>query len=140
VSERELFHGGEIDTYLNSKGVTFGVLLELQDLGVVGGVEALGLVKKFTTLNPNDFFNAFRFRNKALVIRGDDAAKSLDLPAYPVTKVGTEVMRLGKFDADPDYVLQVGKHIVGMGFKVEMGDAVQRDATSYNVINCQAVG
>jgi Protein of unknown function (DUF2806) len=139
VCEREVFHGGDIDAQLAGKGVTFNNLLELQDLGVVSGVDAFGLVKKFTSRNSEDFFNVFRFRNKALIIRADDAAKVLEIPAYPVTKVGAEVMRLGKFAADDDYMLVVAKDVVSKGFKVEIGDVEQRDATSFTVNNLRPV-
>jgi hypothetical protein len=137
ASEREIFHGGELDKILRSKGLTMDVLLELQDLGVVG---ALGLQKQFRSQNPNHFDNNLRFRNKALVVTADDATKVITLPGHVVTNVGAEIMRLGKFEADLDYVLQVGRQIVGMGFKVQLADAVDRGRKLYRATNLQSLG
>ena len=73
------------------------------------------------------------------MISADDPAKVLQVPFYRVTKVGQQIMSLGKFTADMDYLQQVAKLIIRGGFKVMIGD-VQADAPgTYVVVNAQEV-
>jgi hypothetical protein len=59
----------------------------------------------------------FTFWNKALLVRSPEV-KTLTLPAYAITKVGTQVMSLGKFQANNEFVLAVGQMILEKGFEV----------------------
>jgi Protein of unknown function (DUF2806) len=123
ITGRTLIKSEALNQLLDSKGLSFQSLLELQDLGVLSGVEAIGLQQRLSSERRDSFFNAVRFRDKALVVSGDDSQKVLALQMYSVTKVGQQVVSLGKFAADIDYVLQVAKEITGQGFKVAIGDA-----------------
>ena len=115
VSGRDLFHGERIDPVLADKQLDVEALMELQDLGVLSGVE--GGLSKTPTVNLEI---TIPYRNRALRVWSRNA-KILELPLYGVTKVGTEVMSLGTFDADDEYIRAVGQAILWQGFEVELG-------------------
>jgi hypothetical protein len=63
-----------------------------------------------------------QFWNKGLLVRSPEP-KQLTLAAYSITKVGAQVMSLGKFEANNEFVLAVGQMILERGFELSMGDA-----------------
>jgi hypothetical protein len=134
VSERELFHNHpKLDELLNRSGLGLGTLLELQDLGVMSGVQGVSLIKTWSIFPQL----ALRFWNKALLVRSP-AVKTLTLPAYAITKVGTQVMSLGKFQANNEFVLAVGQMILEKGFEeVFLGDIAEAPNDQYLIVNAQ---
>jgi hypothetical protein len=94
--------------------------MELQDLGVMSGVDAATLSQTWT-IGPSSPIG-LQFWNKALDVRSPEA-KKLTIPAFSITKVGAQVMSLGKFEANNEFVLAVGQMILEKGFEVLMGDA-----------------
>ena len=121
VCQRGLFHGHpKLDELLNSGGLRLDELFELQDLGVMSGVEAVAMTKTWTPMPSSQV--PLRFWNKVLLVRTLEV-RSLTLPTYAITKVGEQVMSLGKFQANNDFVLAVGQIILERGFEVSMGDA-----------------
>jgi len=134
VSERELIHGHtNLNELLEKSGLGLETLLELQDLGVMSGVQGISLVKK---LNISPEGKGFVFRNKVLLVRSPEA-KTLSFPAYPITKVGVQVMSLGKFQANSEFVLAVGQVILEKGFEVSMGDVVATPDNQLQMVNPQ---
>jgi hypothetical protein len=137
VCERELFHNDpKLDDLRNRSGLGLGALMELQDLGVMSGVSGLSLTKSWSIFPEVNV--GFTFWNKALLVRSPEV-KTLTLPAYAITKVGTQVMSLGKFQANNEFVLAVGQMILEKGFEVSMGDVVGRpdNPNQLQMINAQ---
>jgi hypothetical protein len=89
--------------------------MELQDLGVISGVEGQ-LAKTWT-----DSQIILRYWNKALIVPST-GGKPLELPIYGVTKVGLQVISLGTFQANDEYILAIGQLILDKGFEVWLGD------------------
>jgi Protein of unknown function (DUF2806) len=143
VSGRHVFHDGphtgEIDKILEGKGLSLGMLIELQDLGVMSGIEALGFATQFRSIHTHEFFQAIRFQNKALIITAEDPTKILEMFVYGITKVGSQVISLGRFAPNMDYVLQVGRAIITRGFHVKLGDVEIYDAERFSIKNAQAI-
>jgi hypothetical protein len=108
--------------HLDAKGVTFDLLLRMQELGVVSGVEAVGLSTKFPNQVVGTFVRALRSHGKALVVKHDDATKEFQLEVYLLTSVGAQVLGLGSFTPDIEYLVQIGKQVVAMGFTVQLAD------------------
>jgi hypothetical protein len=86
----------------------------------MSGVEAVSLVRTWT-VGPSSPMG-LQFWDKGLIVRSPEA-KELTLPAYSITKVGAQVMSLGKFEANNEFVLAVGQVILERGFELWMGDA-----------------
>lgn len=120
---------------LESSGVTFNDLLELQNLGLVAGVEALGLSISFKSETPDKFVKALCGYGRVLLVRADDPKKELALEIYGVTRLGKQVMSLGKFSAHEDYLRAVGDQIKAKGFTVEIADYIQIDASHIRFSN-----
>lgn len=108
--------------YLETQGVSFGLLLRMQEMGVVSGVEAVGLNTTYKSLGSEKFLRALLSNGKVLVVEHDDPLKTLQLEVYLLTAVGTEILGLGTFEPDIEYLNLVGKQIVAQGFKVQLCD------------------
>ncbi len=118
--------------YLSDHGLPFGALLRLQELGVLSGVEAIGLTTQYKTIQPGRFFKALIAHNKVLLVEHPDEAKTLSLEVYTLTMVGSEVLTLGSFVPDSEYLRAVGKGIAhnGQGFTVQIADWTQVTETA----------
>jgi Protein of unknown function (DUF2806) len=135
VSGRDLFHGERIDPILTKKQLNVETLMELRDLGVLTGVEVGGFggLQKQWAVDPQ---TTIRYRKKALYVQSREA-KTLILPLYGVTKVGAEVMSLGKFEVDDEYVRAVGQAILYQGFEVSLGEVREMEGDQYAIVNRQ---
>jgi hypothetical protein len=116
TAERDLFlRHGDLDPVLAKYQLRVHELMELQNLGVLSGVG--GNLSKDLDIESTV---TFRFQNK--IIRADRPPARLILPLAGVTKVGAQVMSLGNFQANEEYVLAVAGVIRGQGFTVSLGD------------------
>lgn len=113
--------------FLDRKGVLFSDLLELQEMGVLSGVEAIGLTLSLGSTIPETFQVILPFNNKGLFIVRQAIQPALQLNVYRVTKLGREILRLGDYKADDDYCKYVGSQIKAKGFTVKYGDYIQLD-------------
>ncbi len=124
--------GGKIyrgkEEFLDADGLNFSRLLFLQDIGVLSGVEALGLQTSYTTLDSNKFFVALTANNKILLLEHEDEKKSINAAIYLLTQVGTEVLKLASFDIHPEYLKSVARDFVKKGLNVKIADWVQKTA------------
>lgn len=109
-------------TYLEANGINFGLLLRMQELGVVSGVEAVGLNTTYKTIVPGRFVKALISNGKALIVKHDDPEKTLELEVYLLTEVGLQILGLGSFEPDLEYLKLVGKQIAAQGFSVQLCD------------------
>ena len=108
--------------YLENHGMHLSKLLEMQELGLLSGVESLGLNTQFRTTNPDKFRLPLRSNGKVLVVESDDATKEVKLDVYLLTQVGAQLLTLGSFEPDLEYLRLIGKEIVKQGFTVLLSD------------------
>lgn len=120
---------------LISKEITFDFLLQMQVLGIVAGVDSLGLTTTFKTVRKEDFIKVLRGNGKAVLVQHEDAEKELRIPAYLLTPIGAEILSLGSFSAEPDYLAATAKWIADKGFRVQVGDWTQLSETSGQLSN-----
>lgn len=135
--------GGSIarkqNKYLESCGLSFSMLLGMQDLGVISGVEALGLTTKYKSVVEGKFIRALVSHSKALIVEHEDASKTLDFEIYMLTAVGKQVLSLGSFEPDIEYLRLVGKEFVKKGFSVKLADWRDVSYTEGQYFNEQAI-
>ena len=112
------------DDILKDAGISFDLLLQLQDLGILSGVEALGLSRTFSSNDTNRFINILLCHGRGLLIEDDDPSKTFKLGAYIVTNLGKQVIRLGKFKANEDYLRAVAAEIQKSEFTVSLVDYI----------------
>ena len=108
--------------YLEEHGMSFNQLIELQELGVVSGVEAVGLTKTFPTQLPGKYIRALRSHKMVLIVEHEDPTRKLSIQVYLLTAIGVQVLGLGTFAPDVDYLREVGKAIVSQGYTVHLAE------------------
>jgi len=108
--------------HLEAKGVSFGLLLKMQNMGIVSGVEAVSLNTIYKSVDKDKFICPLRSNGKVLIIEHADATKTLQLEVYLLTEIGQQILGLGTFEADLEYLNLVGKHIITLGFTVNLCD------------------
>lgn len=109
--------------------VEFDMLLNLQELGLLAGVDSTGLSVNITddhTPHPL-WLRALVSNGKCVIIKNDNKQARLSIPAYSITRLGKQVIGLGSFKPDLNYLEEFGKYIVsiGEGFKVSVADVVE---------------
>lgn len=103
---------------LEEKGVFFDTLLSMQDIGVLSGVEAIGMTMTWKSLDVTSFKQVLTSNSMVLILSGDDPSVTISLPIYKLTTIGQQVLRLGKFGPNIDYLNKVGQHLKGQGVNV----------------------
>ncbi|SFE12981.1 DUF2806 domain-containing protein [Paracidovorax konjaci] len=121
--------------YLISKGLSLSTLLQMQEIGVVSGVESLGLTRTYKSVVEGKFIRALVSHSKALVVEHEDASKTLDFDIYTLTAVGRQVLELGSFEPDIEYLRLVGKEFAKNGFSVKLADWQNLSETQGNYFN-----
>lgn len=108
--------------YLDSKGLNFSTLLELQELGVVSGVEAIGISTAYKSVVKEKFVRALVSHNKALIVEHEDPTRTLGFEVYILTTVAKQILGLGSFDPDIEYMRLIGKEFLKEGFTVKLAE------------------
>ncbi|MEH8171898.1 DUF2806 domain-containing protein [Aeromonas veronii] len=99
----------EKEEFLEREGVYFSSLLFLQDIGILSGVEALGLTTTYKTQDQNKYFKGLIASNKIIILEHEDKNKTVEAEVYLLTRVGAEVLRLASFGVHTDYLDSVAK-------------------------------
>lgn len=113
--------------------------MELQSLGVVTGVDSVGLKQAYTSIKGSQFFHPLRSHDKIFVVQHPDPTKTMTLGMIAVTEMGLQVIELGRFEADIEYFKFVGKGIAPQGFSVQLGDWTMSSATEIMASNLDQI-
>lgn len=113
------------EPFLEKDGINFSQLLFLQDIGILSGVEALGLSRTFNSVKPDSYFSALVANNKVMLLEHEDPSKKADAEIYILTKIGIEVLRLASFEVNLEYFESVAKDFVTKGLNVKIADWLQ---------------
>ena len=113
---------------LDERGITFQLLLEMQDLGLISGVEAETITRTLTTNGPDRFYNAILAKDSRIMfVEHTDPTVTLAIPVYKVTAMGAQIFKLSAQPLDLDYMRHVGRKICGDGYSVKLGRYALRD-------------
>lgn len=107
--------------YFEKKGITFSAFLKLQELGMLTGVGG-NLNTTFKSLDATSFTRALVSHTKVLVVEKEDPTASVMIEVYILTEVGAQIMHLGFFDPDVEYLKLLGIQIARSGFQVKLAD------------------
>jgi hypothetical protein len=77
----------EKEEFLETEGLHFSNLLFLQDIGMLSGVEALGLTTTYKTQDKNNYFKCLIASNKIIFIEHEDKNKTVEANVYLLTSV-----------------------------------------------------
>lgn len=116
----------------NHEGLGFSGLLQLQELGVLSGVDSQGLTYTNKGLSPNttEWVKVLVSHSRCMVIRCDDQNAELKFSVYSFTKLGVQIMTLGAFQSDEEYLVEFGRFLMSSGFKVSLADVVEYTSDS----------
>lgn len=127
------------EKYLETCGLDFSMLLEMQDLGVISGVEAMEITRTYTSVKEEKFLMMLLSNSKVLIVEHEDASEAFKLKVYLVTSLGRQVLSLGSFEPDEEYLRLIGKELVKKGFSVTLADYRKISDTHFQPFNAQVV-
>lgn len=122
---------------LEKYGLQFTELLEVQSLGLISGVDSLGLKYTMKSGSQTEFKNYIFYHDLAIEIDHEDPKKIVEIPAYIVTPLGMQIMALAPLQPDQNYFQDLAKHIKDAGFKVRIGSAIHVGFGRYQLRNMQ---
>lgn len=118
------------DNDLEKYDLSFSFLLSMQQLGVISGVEAIGMSTTWRSLDPSRFAQSFISNSLVLIATADDPKKEISMPSYMLTAIGTQVSSLGTFDPNVKYLEEVGEHLKSQGVAVKLAKYVRSTPTT----------
>ena len=125
------------EDYLDGVGVSYGMLLSMQDIGLLSGVEVTGLRRTWPSTETREYRAYLVCNERVLWVRHPDPKHTLELHACLLTRVGRELLTLGSFTADPKYLQYLGRAIEAEGYEVRLGDFRMADKEAARVSNLQ---
>ena len=143
LTQKEASKIQKIFSYAFGNGITnqqlkdelnFTFLSEMQSLGIISGVESIGLTSTFTSLKDNKFYYYHLYNKKVMEIEHDDQKKELKLSVILLTPLGNELRSLCPETIDGVYLDYVIATIKSQGFKITIGDIdVKEDGLIYSI-------
>ncbi|AAO08055.1 Membrane-fusion protein [Vibrio vulnificus] len=134
--------GNESDTVekmMAEKGLNFTKLLYLQEIGIISGVDSMGLTTEYTSLDSSRFVRAFTSKNSGLVARHADPKKKIGFNVLLTSQLGREIFKLADFKTDKEYLKAIAQEVANAGFDVQIGDWQQVDKTSGKLLNPEVI-
>lgn len=118
------------DNFFEEKNISFSDFLLMEEMGILNGIDAIGLTYELNLLeHEKSAISMISCNDKALIFflgLFSASPKKLKFPIYGLTKLGREIVSLGKFNADNTYL----KKIAGMS--IEQG-AIEVQLANYQV-------
>jgi hypothetical protein len=102
----------------------FGFFTELQNLGIVAGVEAIGVSWNIPAAPKGSASIAFTCNGLGVVV--SDASEDIAVPVYTISALGSQLLTLGRFSPDREYVVAFAKFVAENGAKVKLGNVLIR--------------
>jgi hypothetical protein len=107
---------------LDATGVTLEVLSEMQNIGVLTGVQPSPLTAKIRSIGTDRFYCGLRCPgNTMLAVTADDPAKLCIVTVYFISGIGRQIMNLGASQPNEEMLAILVDEIKQQGFKVQRG-------------------
>ncbi|MFD2641912.1 DUF2806 domain-containing protein [Pseudomonas japonica] len=124
------------DSGLRKYGLEFDELLDLQELGIVTGIEGM---MHFTVAIPQGAKDRWQSvivnHEKCLIAYIPTEKTSYQIPVYPITNLGRQLLGLSKFSSTALYINDFGSWLKSQGMDVIIGDVIKNDNTGISWIN-----
>lgn len=132
------FTFSKLDTFLEKNGLGFKELLLMQEIGILAAYTPT-MERYFLSVVLDRFLHPLFSNGKVLVVMHDDATKKLHIAAHLLTVVGKEILGMGSFKPNVEYLRLAGKEIIKQGFKVELADYCHDTETTWRYFNAEAL-
>lgn len=133
----------EVDSVGEIAGeLSFQELLELDDLGVIFGVAGGGLQNTLDVVgrsNDGAWMALLRSHKKCVILTHELAGQKVQYRNYQFTTIGLQMLSLGSFDDNIDYLLRFAKYQMSKGFKVWVGDYSNLSGGQVSYFNTELV-
>ncbi|MCY1244971.1 hypothetical protein D9M72_580740 [compost metagenome] len=129
-----------MDEVLLAEGISYNTFLDLQEVGIVTGVEALGLNTTFDSVVEETYLRLFRCGNHGLLIEAEDPKKKLSLEVYILTKAGRQILSLCEVTPNIENLERVGATIAKKGFTVHLVKWFLKDDKSIRCEHLKKLG
>ncbi len=127
------------DGVLEAEGISFSDLLAMQELGVLAGVDGLGLEVSLKSNDATSFQNALTCHGALIVATAIDPNKIIKLNVCKVTAIGAQVLSLGSFSPNERMVKAVAVAIKALGFDVQVGSYVHVGSDQLQSFNLKQI-
>lgn len=104
---------------LESQGLNTRKLIELQEIGIL--LRAEPYPYSIWSTEESSFENVLTLGERAIRFTAEYQGKKLEFQAICLTKLGKEILALGRFKANDEYFFQVAKSIKTKQFSVKTG-------------------
>ncbi|MFQ2097200.1 DUF2806 domain-containing protein [Aeromonas veronii] len=118
-----------------SFNIPFDLLLTAQELGVISGVDSIGVEHTLMSLDHSRYERSFTSNGKLMIIENDDPIKTLKIPTYLLTSIGKQVLALVKTPPNIEYLEQAATIIYRQGFSVFFADITHTTDSMIHFIN-----
>jgi len=112
-------------SFLDEHGLSFSELLELQELGILSGVESFGIEKTFAQI-PAGERTSIVFSHHVMMVTPPDGADKFSFPILSVTRLGRQILSLAEQRHDLNYIGEIKKSLISTGCKVTVHVIVNR--------------
>lgn len=112
---------------LADEGINLGFLLSMQSLGIIASLSR-GMGMTLSGKGDLGFAIVLMSHGKCLIVTHEEASKTISVPAYPLTELGRQIVRLGSFEPNIPYLRKLGSKAAGDGFTVLLADVASVDA------------
>lgn len=107
--------------YMESQGLDLRTLMELQNIGILAGVESAGLSAYFSTSEgEKKFAKLLQSHDKVILLEHPNPAKTFEYKMYAITSLGQTILSLGSFSPDMAYLRLIASEIANQGFTVTL--------------------
>jgi hypothetical protein len=114
-------------SFFDDHGLKFSDFIELQELGLIAGVEGLGIEKSFTLLDYLGNFRAIIFSHHVMRVTPPEGASKFSFQIYTVTRLGGEIVSLAEQHHDLKYLAKFQQVLIAAGCKATLHAIVDRD-------------
>lgn len=127
------------DVMLEAEGVSFSDLLAMQELGVLAGVDGLGLEITWNSDSTTSYQKALTCHGALILATAADVSKIIKLKVCTVTSIGKQVLSLGRFAPNAKMVESVATAIKALGFNVQIGSYVELGQNLLQPVNLKQI-
>jgi len=118
----------ESQDFFEKKGLHFSTLMELQDLGLIGGVESIGLGLQIKAPPEESLKGFFVFTRYVVSYSSEEMGKSFSVPVYTISKMGRQIIGLAKAEDDLPYIALLKDQLVKNGCKASVHEIVEMNS------------
>ncbi|WP_273762957.1 DUF2806 domain-containing protein [Aeromonas hydrophila] len=115
--------------------ISFDLLLIAQELGVISGVDSIGVERTLKSINTTRYERVLTSNGKLIIIEDDDPNKSLKIPTYLLTNIGKQVISLVKSSPNIAYLEKAATMLYRQGFSVFFADITHTTDSLIHFIN-----